>query len=147
MNSSNCETHSVIFSPVPFYYLSVCSCVFSPKTLTVSTDSHDQCATRGHLHRTASSMNMAAMQTCVMGATLKPLLANCSSRYQISCFKATEGFHSPYRAVLSHQNSIASFATLLVLSCIHSPRLHCSCCNVARLFALTLKHAIRWRLL
>jgi hypothetical protein len=38
----------------------------------------------------------------------------------------------PYRAALSHQNSIASFATLQVLSCLHSLGLRCSCCNVVR---------------
>jgi hypothetical protein len=57
-----------------------------------------------------------------------------SSRQQIACSKATEGRHPPppYHAALSHQYSGASFATLLVLSCLHSPGLGCSCCNVVR---------------
>jgi hypothetical protein len=55
-----------------------------------------------------------------------------SSRHQISSFKATEGLHPPYRAALSHQCSVVSFATLLVLSCLYSPVLRCSCCNGVR---------------
>jgi hypothetical protein len=42
----------------------------------------------------------------------------CSSRHQIACFKATEGLHPPHRAALSHQYSVASFATLLALNCL-----------------------------
>jgi hypothetical protein len=38
----------------------------------------------------------------------------------------------PSRAALSQQYSVASFATLQVLSCLHSPGLRCSCCNVVR---------------
>jgi hypothetical protein len=38
----------------------------------------------------------------------------------------------PYQAALSHQYSVASFATLRALICLHSPGLHCSCCNVVR---------------
>jgi hypothetical protein len=56
---------------------------------------------------------------------------SCSS-HQIACFKATEGFHPPYRAALSHQHSVASFATLLVQSCLQSHGLRCSCCNVVQ---------------
>jgi hypothetical protein len=40
-----------------------------------------------------------------------------------------EVLHPAYRAALSHQYSIA---TLRVLSCLHSPGLRCSCCNVVR---------------
>jgi hypothetical protein len=62
---------------------------------------------------------------------------NYSSRHQIACFKATEGNHThthtdPYRVALSHHYSVASFATVQVLNCLHSPQLHCSCCNVVR---------------
>jgi hypothetical protein len=53
-----------------------------------------------------------------------------SSSHQTACFKATEGLPpSPYRAALNHQYS---FATLRVLSCLHSPVLRCSCYNVVR---------------
>jgi hypothetical protein len=38
------------------------------------------------------------------------------------------------RAALSPQYSVASFATLRVLSCLHSPGLRCSCCNVVQFF-------------
>jgi hypothetical protein len=64
-----------------------------------------------------------------------------SIRHQISCFKATEGLHSPYRSALTLQYSVASFATLRVLSSLH--RLG-SAVRVATLydFAVTLKHAI-----
>jgi hypothetical protein len=58
-----------------------------------------------------------------------------SSRHQTSRFKATEGLHPPhppYRAALSQQYSVASFATVRVLSCLHSPGLLCLCCNVVR---------------
>jgi hypothetical protein len=55
-----------------------------------------------------------------------------SSRHQISCFKATEGLRPPYRTTLSQQYSVVSFATMLVLGCLHSPGLRCSCCNVVR---------------
>jgi hypothetical protein len=41
---------------------------------------------------------------------------------------------TPYRAALSRQYSVPSFATLLVLSCLHSPGLRCSCCNVVWFF-------------
>jgi hypothetical protein len=34
----------------------------------------------------------------------------------------------PFCAAINHQNSIASFATLRVLNCLHSPGLRCSCC-------------------
>jgi hypothetical protein len=57
------------------------------------------------------------------------------SRHQMTCFKATEKLHPPYRAALSEQNSVASsFATLPVASCLHSSELRCSCCNVVRFF-------------
>jgi hypothetical protein len=52
----------------------------------------------------------------------------CNSRHQIACFNATEGYH--HRAALSQQYSVASCATLRVLSCLHSPVLRCSCCNI-----------------
>lgn len=57
-----------------------------------------------------------------------------SSRHQIAIFKATEGSTPPplFRTALSHQWSVARFATLLVLSCIHSPVLWSSCGNVVR---------------
>jgi hypothetical protein len=41
-------------------------------------------------------------------------------------------FTPPYCATLSEQYSMASFTTLQFLSCLHSPGLHCSCCNVVR---------------
>jgi hypothetical protein len=37
-----------------------------------------------------------------------------------------------YRAALNQQYSVASFATLLILSCLHSPGLRCSYFNVVR---------------
>jgi hypothetical protein len=37
-----------------------------------------------------------------------------------------------YRAALSCQYNVVSFATLRVLSCLHSPGLCCSCCNASR---------------
>jgi hypothetical protein len=52
-------------------------------------------------------------------------------RNLIACFKATEGLHPPLTPRLCHQHS---FATLLVLSCLHSLGLRCSCCNVVRFF-------------
>jgi hypothetical protein len=56
-----------------------------------------------------------------------------SSRHQIACFKATEGLKPPPpRTVLRQQYSVASFATLRVLSCLHSPGLRCSWYNVVR---------------
>jgi hypothetical protein len=55
-----------------------------------------------------------------------------SSRHQTACFKVTEGLHPPYRAALSQHYSVASFATLLILSCLHSHSLRYSCRNVVR---------------
>jgi hypothetical protein len=53
--------------------------------------------------------------------------------HQISCFKAMGGLNPPpYRAALSQQYSVASFATLRVASYFHSPGLRRSCCNVVR---------------
>jgi hypothetical protein len=60
------------------------------------------------------------------------------SRHQIACIKATEELHTPYRAALSHEYSVASFATLQILSCLHSPGLRCSCCNIVQ-FCCTLE--------
>jgi hypothetical protein len=63
------------------------------------------------------------------------LLFLCSSRHQIPCFKATERLqppHLPLRTVLSQQYSVVSFATLRVMSCLHSSGLRCWCCNVVR---------------
>jgi hypothetical protein len=37
-----------------------------------------------------------------------------------------------HRAALSQQHSVAGFATMWVLSCLHSPGLRCSCYNVVR---------------
>jgi hypothetical protein len=60
---------------------------------------------------------------------------NKSSRHQIACFKATEGFDPPpYRAALSQKYSVASIATLPVPRCLHSPVLCCSFCNVVLFF-------------
>jgi hypothetical protein len=47
----------------------------------------------------------------------------------------------PYRAAPSQQYSVARFATLLVLSCRHSPGLRCSCCSVLR-FSLLLSWVV-----
>jgi hypothetical protein len=38
----------------------------------------------------------------------------------------------PFRSALSHQYSVATFTTLRVLSCIHSPGSRYSSCNVIR---------------
>jgi hypothetical protein len=38
----------------------------------------------------------------------------------------------PCHVAVSRQYSVASFAMLLLLSCLHSPGLCCSCCNVVR---------------
>jgi hypothetical protein len=46
--------------------------------------------------------------------------------------KASVGLHPSYCALLSHQYSVTSFATLRVLSCLHSPGPRCSYCNVVR---------------
>jgi hypothetical protein len=59
----------------------------------------------------------------------------CTGRHNIACFKATEGLQtspSPYRAAGSHQYSVARFATLQLLSCLHSPGLRCLCCKLVR---------------
>jgi hypothetical protein len=51
-----------------------------------------------------------------------------SSRHQIACFKATVRSPPPsHRAAVSQQYSVAR---LLVLSCLYSLCLRCSCCNV-----------------
>jgi hypothetical protein len=55
-----------------------------------------------------------------------------SSRHQIAFFKATEELYHPYRAALCQPYSVASFATVRVLNCLHSPGLSCSCCNGVR---------------
>jgi hypothetical protein len=55
-----------------------------------------------------------------------------SNRHQNACFKAAEGLHPPYRAALSQQYSVASFATLQILNCLHSPGICSSCCNDVR---------------
>jgi hypothetical protein len=77
----------------------------------------------------ATTISFILMQTCqkVYWAHY-----NESSRHQIAYFKATEGLHPPYRAALSEEYSVASFATVLVLSCLHSPGLRCSFCDVVR---------------
>jgi hypothetical protein len=54
------------------------------------------------------------------------------SSHQIACFKATEGLHLPCRAAQSQQYSDDSFVMLPILSCLYSPGLRCSCCNVVR---------------
>jgi hypothetical protein len=56
------------------------------------------------------------------------------SRHNIACFKATERLHPPtaWPQVTSNTSLLVRFATLLVLSCLHSPGLRCSCCNVVR---------------
>jgi hypothetical protein len=59
---------------------------------------------------------------------------HCSSSHQIACFMATEWLHPLYRAALSQQHGVASFAALRVASCLHSPGLHCSCCNIVRFY-------------
>jgi hypothetical protein len=41
---------------------------------------------------------------------------------------------SHYRAALSQQYSVGGFATLLVLSCLHSYEFRSSCCNVVRCY-------------
>jgi hypothetical protein len=68
------------------------------------------------------------------------LLCHYSSSHQIACFKVTERLHThtyiyTCRAALTHQYSVASFATLRVLS---------SAVSITTLydFYVTLKHAI-----
>jgi hypothetical protein len=78
------------------------------------------------------------MNSCTHAHTHTILLVyadlHYTSRHQIACFKATEGLHPPYRSALNHQYSVASFATLLVLRCLHSSGLRCSCCNIVRFY-------------
>jgi hypothetical protein len=40
--------------------------------------------------------------------------------------------HPPFHTDLGHQNSVASSPTLRILSCLYSPVLCCSSCNVAQ---------------
>jgi hypothetical protein len=54
------------------------------------------------------------------------------NRHKIARFKATEGLHHPPNRAAHRQEY--SDATLRVLSCLHSPELRCSCCNVVRFF-------------
>jgi hypothetical protein len=56
--------------------------------------------------------------------------------------------HPPqhHSSALSHQYSVPSFAALLVLSCLFSPDT-AVCVAKLRNFAVTLKHAVWWRLI
>jgi hypothetical protein len=45
---------------------------------------------------------------------------------------ATEQLHSPQRPAASQEYRVAGFAALRVLSCLHSPEFHCSCCDVVQ---------------
>jgi hypothetical protein len=67
------------------------------------------------------------------------------SCHKTTCFKGAEGFHPYNRLALSQQYRVASFATMQILSCIHSPRRRCSYSTVYD-SVVTLKHAV-WRLL
>jgi hypothetical protein len=55
-----------------------------------------------------------------------------SSRHQTACFKVAEELQPPHRVVLSQRFNVATFATVRVLSYLHSPELRCLCCNVVR---------------
>lgn len=48
---------------------------------------------------------------------------------------------SLYPAAVSQKYSVAIFATLWFLSCLHSPEPRCSCCRYFY-FSVTLKHAV-----
>jgi hypothetical protein len=52
--------------------------------------------------------------------------------HQMLCFKAAWRLHTPLRATLSLQYSVAIFNTLLVMSCLHSPEIRYKCCNTVR---------------
>lgn len=47
-----------------------------------------------------------------------------------ACFKATEGLQPLYRTAPNGQHSVANFARLRVLRCLHSLALRCLCCNI-----------------
>jgi hypothetical protein len=67
-------------------------------------------------------------------------VTNHRKTFAVLCYSTTAAVSSlhasrlrkdltPYHAALSQQYSVASFATLRILNCLHSPRLRCSSCN------------------
>jgi hypothetical protein len=54
------------------------------------------------------------------------------SRHQIACFKATEGLHSSLPRGSKSPVQRCQLCYTAGSSCIHSPALRCSCCNVIR---------------
>jgi hypothetical protein len=79
-----------------------------------------------------SSRESGRRRFSVSGLNVHSETSIISSRHLIAYFKASEGLHPPYSTTRSHQHSVASFATLRVLNCLHSPGLCCSCCNIVR---------------
>jgi hypothetical protein len=89
-------------------------------------------------------MNFTNLVTTVQKAF--SAFKNYNSCHQIQGHRRTS--HSsprPYSTAVSHQYTIATFATLQVLSCIHSPRVHFRVA-VLHNFVLT-RHVICWWLL
>jgi hypothetical protein len=60
------------------------------------------------------------------------IIVSLTFRWELLPTSILTNFPPPCHAVQCHQYSVASFATLLVLSCLHSPGLRSSCCNVVR---------------
>jgi hypothetical protein len=87
-----------------------------------------------HLHKAFDMFQIQVTETKRMYNEEHILKLHYSSSHQIACFKVTEGLHpTPLSArLLSQLYNVASFATVQVMSCLHSPELRCSCRNVVR---------------
>jgi hypothetical protein len=64
------------------------------------------------------------------------------SRHRTARFKATEWLRPPCRAAPNPQHNAASFATLLLPSCLHLLWLRCSCCIGVRFFCDLEAHSL-----
>jgi hypothetical protein len=115
--------------------------------ITVFTEVHHRSLSRARWIRSTPSQRITQRSTLILSSHLRlglpsdlflsgfptkivyAFLMSYSSRHRIAFFKATEVLNLPHRAVLSQ---VASFATLRVASCLHSPGLRYSYCNVPR---------------
>jgi hypothetical protein len=95
----------------------------------------------------ASDINVWSQAPCTHAPSHATTWNWYSNYHHVACFEAMEGFHLPppaQHAALSLKCSVVSFATLHVGSCLHSPALRRSCCNVARLYCHLEAHMLRF---
>jgi hypothetical protein len=118
--SDNYKYLTTINTYVHTYTYYIHTCIHSYTYIHTYIYTHTHLHTHTHTHTYICTFIHACVRACVTVTS-----PNCM-------LQGHEGLHTPYHAAVSQEHSVASFATLRALSCLHWPGLRCPCYNVVR---------------